>query len=118
METPSQVHTGSSRFYSRNVSELFSRSREYLCGPAGSYGQMQACVRKTGPLYAGGFPEISNGGQSEWPVRARSRRCMLHILAILRRPRTARFQWEGIVRELRGVETRVRAACNWSQAGS
>ncbi|HEU4679108.1 MAG TPA: hypothetical protein VFS35_06280, partial [Terrimicrobiaceae bacterium] len=94
------------------------RSREYIRGLAGSFGQMQACVRKTGPLYTGGFPEVSSGDQSERPARARSRRCILHILAILRRPRTARFQWEGIVRELRGVETRVRAAHSWSQAGS
>ena len=36
---------------------------------------------------------------------SRSYRCALHIGAMLRRPRTVRFQWQGIVRDLRGVET-------------
>ena len=40
-------------------------------------------------------------------LRARARRCLLHILAMLRRPRTVQFHWQGIVRELRGVETQV-----------
>ena len=32
---------------------------------------------------------------------SRSYRCALHIGAMLRRPRTVRFQWQGIFRELR-----------------
>ena len=36
---------------------------------------------------------------------SRSYRCALHIGAMLRRPRTVRFQWQGILPDLRGVET-------------
>lgn len=83
---------------------------------------MQTCLRKIGSLHTRAIHEISSGDltEVERPAGARTRRCMLHILAMLRRPRTARFQWEGIVRELRGVETRVLdipGAYGWSQSG-
>jgi predicted PP-loop superfamily ATPase len=37
---------------------------------------------------------------------SRSYRCVLHMRAMLRRPKTVRFQWQGILRELSGVEVR------------
>ena len=70
---------------------------------------MQTCVSKIGLLHARAAAEISIDSLPEigrhFP--ARTRRCLLHIVAMLRRPRSVRFQWQGIVRELRGVETQV-----------
>ena len=39
--------------------------------------------------------------EMERSYNSRSYRCALHIGAILWRPRTVRFQWQGILRELR-----------------
>jgi hypothetical protein len=47
-----------------------------------------------------GLPdERSEGIEARYD--SRSYRCALHIGAMLRRPRTVRFQWQGILRELR-----------------
>ena len=37
---------------------------------------------------------------------SRSYRCALHMRAMLRRPKTVRFHWQGILRELSGAEVR------------
>jgi hypothetical protein len=34
---------------------------------------------------------------------SRSYRCALHMCTMLRRPKTVRFHWQGILRELGGV---------------
>ena len=68
---------------------------------------MQTCVGKIGLLHARAAAEISIDSlpEIERDFPARTRRCLLHIVAMLRRPRTVRFHWEGILRDLRGVET-------------
>jgi len=44
---------------------------------------------------------------------SRSYRCALHMRAMLRRPKTVRFHWQGILRELSGAEVRQFApACS------
>ena len=68
---------------------------------------MQTCVSKIGLLHARADAEISIDSLPEVKRHfpARTRRCLLHIVAMLRRPRTVRFHWAGILRDLRGVET-------------
>ena len=68
---------------------------------------MQTCVSKIGLLHARAAAEISIDSlpEIERHFPARTRRCLLHIVAMLRRPRTVRFHWAGILRDLRGVET-------------
>ena len=70
---------------------------------------MQTCVSKIGLLHARAAAEISIDSLPEIgrDFRARTRRCLLHIVAMLRRPRTVRFHWAGILRDLRGVELKV-----------
>ena len=70
---------------------------------------MQTCVSKTCFPQSRAVAEIliDNPPELERYPRARARRCLLHIRAMLRRPRTVQFHWQGIVRELRGVETQV-----------
>ena len=48
---------------------------------------------------AGLLDERSEGTKARYD--SGSYRCALHIGAMLRRPRTVRFQWQGILRELR-----------------
>ena len=49
----------------------------------------------------------------ERSYNSRSYRCALHMRAMLRRPKTVRFHWQGILRELRGAEVRQFApACS------
>ncbi|PYJ50372.1 MAG: hypothetical protein DME87_06600 [Verrucomicrobia bacterium] len=49
---------------------------------------------------------------------SRSYRCGLHMRAMLRRPKTVRFHWQGILRELSGVEVRLFSpACSMQSAG-
>ncbi|PYK52869.1 MAG: hypothetical protein DME48_13890 [Verrucomicrobia bacterium] len=44
--------------------------------------------------------------EAERCYNSRTYRCGLHVRAILRRPATVRFHWQGILRELSGVEVR------------
>jgi predicted PP-loop superfamily ATPase len=48
---------------------------------------------------AGLLNERSEGIEARYD--SRSYRCALHIGAMSRRPRTVRFQWQGILREIR-----------------
>jgi len=49
---------------------------------------------------------------------SRSYRCALHMRAMLRRPKTVRFHWQGILRELTGVEVhRFAPACSPQSSG-
>ena len=49
----------------------------------------------------------------ERSYNSRSYRCALHMRAMLRRPKTVRFHWQGILRELSGAEVRHFApACS------
>ena len=70
---------------------------------------MQTCLSKICFPQTRVVAEISIDDlpELERDARARARRCLLHILAMLRRPRKVQFQWQGIVRELRGVETQI-----------
>ena len=88
---------------------FFCQNWEYRLGRKRSLRQMQTCVSKTCFPRSRAVVEISIDSPPELGrhARARARRCRLHILAMLRRPRTAPFHWQGIVRELRGVETQV-----------
>jgi hypothetical protein len=43
--------------------------------------------------------------EMERSYNSRSYRCALHMRAMLRRPKTVRFQSQGILRELKGTET-------------
>ena len=54
----------------------------------------------------------------ERSYNCRSYRCALHMRAILRRPKTVRFHWQGILRELSGAEVRqVGPACSLQSLG-
>ncbi len=54
----------------------------------------------------------------ERSYNSRSYRCALHMRAILRRPKTVRFHWQGILRELSGAEVRqVGPACSLQSLG-
>jgi hypothetical protein len=49
---------------------------------------------------------------------SRSYRCALHMRAMLRRPKTVRFHWQGIFRELSGAEVRrFGPACSMQSFG-
>ena len=108
IETPSFIYTKFTRF-------LFPEGRcNFLCDIRNIeaaklvlFRQMQTCVCKIGLLHARAAAEISvnNLPEIERHSSARICRCFLHIVAMLRRPRTVRFHWAGILRDLRGVET-------------
>jgi hypothetical protein len=50
---------------------------------------------------------------------SRSYRCALHMGAMLRRPKTIGFHWQGILRELSRVEVRrLTPACSLQSSGS
>jgi hypothetical protein len=54
----------------------------------------------------------------ERSYNSRSYRCALHMRAMLRRPKTVRFHWQGILRELSGAEVRQFApACSLQSFG-
>jgi hypothetical protein len=56
--------------------------------------------------------------EMERRYNSRSYRCALHMRAMLRRPKTARFHWQGILRELSGVEVRwFPPACSMQSSG-
>jgi hypothetical protein len=44
--------------------------------------------------------------EMERRYNSRSYRCALHMQAILRRPKTVWFHWQGILREISGAEVR------------
>jgi hypothetical protein len=52
----------------------------------------------------------------ERSYNSRSYRCALHMRAMLRRPKTVRFHWQGILRELSGAEVRHFAPACSSQS--
>jgi hypothetical protein len=64
---------------------------------------MNICINqlesKDAATIAGLLDERPEGIEARYD--SRSYRCALHLGAILRRPRTVRFQWQGILRELR-----------------
>jgi hypothetical protein len=63
-------------------------------------------------LPKGRFDEMERSHNS------RSYRCALHMRAMLRRPKTVRFHWQGILRELSGAEVRHFApACSLQSFG-
>jgi hypothetical protein len=52
----------------------------------------------------------------ERSYNSRSYRCALHMRAMLRRPKTVRFHWQGILRELSGAEVRQFATTHSLQS--
>ena len=108
IEAPSFIHTKLVGFLFPEGHPIFLQNSEYRRGQTGSLRQMQTCVSKTCFPRSRAVVEISIDSSPELgrDASARARRCRLHI-AMLRRPRTAPFHWQGIVRELRGVETQV-----------
>jgi hypothetical protein len=108
IEAPSFIHTKLVGFlFPEGHPNFFCKNLEYRRSKTGSLRQMQTCVSKIGLLHARAAVEISIDSlpEIERHFPARTRRCLLHIVAMLRRPRTARFHWAGILRDLRGVET-------------
>ena len=78
---------------------------------------MNRCINelesKDAATIAGLLDEKSEGIEARYD--SRSYRCALHLGATLRRPRTVRFQWQGILRELKGTEVsalRLSDRCN------
>jgi len=56
--------------------------------------------------------------EMERSYNSRSYRCVLHMRAMLRRPKTVRFHYQGILRELSGAEVRQFApACSLQSSG-
>jgi len=56
--------------------------------------------------------------EMERSYNSRSYRCALHMGAMLRRPKTVRFHWQGILRELSGVEVRrFSPGCSMQSSG-
>ncbi len=56
--------------------------------------------------------------EMEGSYNSRSCRCALHMRAMLRRPKTVRFHWQGILRELSGTEVRqFGPACSLQSSG-
>ena len=56
--------------------------------------------------------------EMERSYNSRSYRCALHMRAMLRRPKTVRFHWQGILRELSGTEVRqFGPACSLQSSG-
>jgi len=56
--------------------------------------------------------------EMEGSYNSRSYRCALHMRAMLRRPKTVRFHWQGILRELSGTEVRqFGPACSLQSSG-
>jgi hypothetical protein len=110
LEAPSWVHTGVTRaLFPEGHGNFLWKNWEYWAGRKRSFRQMQTCLSKICFPQTRVVAEISIDDlpELERDARARARRCLLHILAMLRRPRTVQFHWQGIVRELRGVETQV-----------
>ena len=64
-----------------------------------------------------GLPKI-RFDEMERCYNSRSYRCALHMRAMLRRPKTVRFHWQGILRELSGTEVRqFGPACSLQSSG-
>jgi hypothetical protein len=60
----------------------------------------------------------NNRFEMERSYNSRSYRCALHMRAMLRRPKTVRFHWQGILRELSGAEVRqFGLACSLQSSG-
>jgi hypothetical protein len=63
-------------------------------------------------------PPKDRFGEMERCYDSRSYRCALHMRAMLRRPKTVRFHWQGILRELSGAEVRhFGPACSLQSSG-
>ena len=54
--------------------------------------------------------------QMERSYNSRSYRCALHMRTMLRHPKTVRFHWRGILRELSGAEVRQFAPAHSLQS--
>src|SRR6059058_5305046 len=69
---------------------------------------MEGCMNEMELLNATTVAGLPKDGFDEIERRynSRSYRCGLHMRAMLRRPKTVRFHWQGILRELSGVEVR------------
>ena len=108
IEAPSFIHTKLVGFlFPEGHPNFFCKIRNIDAAKPVLFRQMQTWVSKIGLLHARAAAEISIDSlpEIERHFPARTRRCLLHIVAMLRRPRTVRFHWAGILRDLRGVET-------------
>jgi hypothetical protein len=63
---------------------------------------MERCMNEMELLMATTIAELPKDRFDE-THNSRSYRCALHMCAMLRRPKTVRFHWQGILRELSGV---------------
>ncbi len=65
----------------------------------------------------GGLPK-DRFDEMELSYNSRSYRCGLHMRAMLRRPKTVRFHWQGILRDFSGVEVRrFPPSCSMQSSG-
>jgi hypothetical protein len=117
-EAPSFIHTELRELYSRKVMEkrasgwterCFSgrRRNKTVAKPVLLEKCSRTRTRVNSPTSQGSRrwrPSVSAEIARLYP--SPSYRCLLHIVAMLRRPRTVRFHRDGILRDLRGVETR------------
>jgi hypothetical protein len=69
---------------------------------------MKTYLSEAGIQVATGYREWAKGSSAKKDRcdNSRSYRCLLHLWAMLRRPRTARFHWRGILREIHGTQIR------------
>src|SRR6266568_7873177 len=81
---------------------------------------MERCMNEMELLDATSVAELPKDrfDEMERSYNSRSYRCALHMRAMLRRPKTLRFHWQGILRELSGAEVRQFApACSLQSLG-
>jgi RNA polymerase sigma-70 factor, ECF subfamily len=91
LEAPSWVHTGVARsLFPEGHGNFLWKNWEYWAGRKRSFRQMQTCLSKICFPQTRVVAEISIDDlpELERDARARARRCLRHILAMLRRPRT------------------------------
>ena len=108
IEAPSFIHTKLVEFlFPEGYPNFLCKIRNINAAKPVLFRQMRTCMSKIDLLHAKAAAEISIDSvpEIERHFPARTRRCLLHIVAMLRRPRTVRFHWAGILRDLRGVET-------------
>jgi hypothetical protein len=61
-------------------------------------------MKLLGATTGAGLPKDRFGKMERY--NSPSYRCALHLCAMLRRPKTIRFHWQGILREFSGAEVR------------
>jgi hypothetical protein len=115
IEAPSFIHTKLVGFLFPEGHPIFLQNSEYRRGQTGSLRQMQTCVGKTCFPRSRAVAEnsIDSLPELELHARARARRCLLHIVAMLRRPRTVHFQ-----RELQRSQRAGRRVSRWRTGSS